>query len=317
MNSRRLGHVALNSCVLEEELWHVLRLSGNRQYSDFADGSWEHYVLRNGSGSSNDVLFRGYEGPSRGTDLIRDLSYLSSIVTETFRLDYLKWMRLFVFRGAGVLVPHRDFLEIGQSFIRLHMPLRTDRSCLHSEGDCVFHMRRGEVWYLDSTSIHAACTSSDVVRVSLALDFAPGTSPDKVLRANAATSRLPQPRLVHRPAVDLERVYQSCHSQEIRTFDDLLRLLWRLSRVHFEETAGAGDVYDWLVEIASRTGREELVRDAKAIRRYFIEQRRPGERLGAHPSSAHIPSCVGQHRLLPPEKGARSRVQPFAALERK
>jgi hypothetical protein len=103
--------------------------------------------------------------------------------------------------------------------------------------------------------------------------------------------------------VDLDRVYQSYHSDEIQTFDDLLKLVWRLSRVHFEKKAGAGDVYDWIVEIASRTGKEELLRDAKAIRRYFTEERRPGERLGSHASSAHIPSCAGQHPLSSPEKG--------------
>ena len=160
--------------LLERDIETILQFNDvKEEYSEYRFGTWKNYVLWNGSGDEKDTLFKGANGGAVQTGLGRPLKYITSIVEENFHTDKLKMVRADLLRDA-VLVPHRDYVEFksdSQRLARLHIPIRTDLNSLHSESAEVFHMRQGEVWYLDVSSIHSACNLSDGPRLSLVLDF--------------------------------------------------------------------------------------------------------------------------------------------------
>ncbi|HXQ71296.1 MAG TPA: aspartyl/asparaginyl beta-hydroxylase domain-containing protein, partial [Pyrinomonadaceae bacterium] len=174
MKSRIINKIELDDRLLERDIEKILKFNDvKEEYSEYRFGTWKNYVLWNGSGDEKDTLFKGANGGAVQTGLGRQLEYITSFVEENFHTDKLKMGRANLLRDA-VLVPHRDYVEFksdSQSLARLHIPIRTDLNSLHSESAEVFHMRQGEVWYLDVSSIHSACNLSDSPRLSLVLDF--------------------------------------------------------------------------------------------------------------------------------------------------
>jgi hypothetical protein len=54
-----------------------------------------------------------------------------------------------------------------------------------------------------------------------------------------------------------------------------------LSKVHFYRRVHAGDVYDWLIEIARRSGKPALLQKTLAAKKTCIETRRINEDVAA------------------------------------
>lgn len=279
MNSRILGRVHLSSSSLAPELATILDFDVKDEYSEYTFGTWRSYVLANAGGDEKDTAFRGYEGSPRPTPLGRALPYVGRLIEEVFDTGRLKWARIFLVHN-GLLISHRDFVEFDEPFVRLNMPLSTDPSCLHSEEEAVFHMRQGEVWFLDAHTVHAACSLFDFRRVSLCLDFADDGRPlAEWLRPAYRVGPEVAPHLAAREP--LPEGYRSALLAlgPLLTRESFRDLIALLGKVHFYRQAHAADVFDWLTAIARRSDDPELVERAVAFRRFCIEERTLGERF--------------------------------------
>lgn len=279
MAARRLGQVDLDSARLAVDLDAIARFPSPPTYSEYTFGTWISHVLANGSGDADDDIFREHTGPLRATALGRRVPYVMALVDEHFHPDGLMWARLFSVED-GMLVSHRDFVEFERGYLRVHLPLQTDPTCLHSEESEVFHMRAGEVWALDATRVHAACSLSRFRRISLCLDFDPRrVPPGGVLRRPVDDRALPPPHRVERPplaAAELAELHAISEWLEPAWFRAALRTL---DEVHFKRRVAAGTGYDWLIEIARCSRHPQLAELAGAFRRFCLEQRRVGERF--------------------------------------
>jgi putative nonproteinogenic amino acid hydroxylase len=280
MRSRLLGQVELDASRVATDAETIARFAPRDAYREYAFGSWRSYVLANGSGEEDDTTFRPYDGELRATALGRDVAYLLSLVEQAFHRERLRWVRAFV-QEEGVLVAHRDFLELREPSTRINIPLVTHPSCLHSEGDDVYHMRAGEIWSPDSTAVHAAGSLEGRRRVALCLDFE-GSSypPELVVKEPRFGGRAPaSPALVERPPLEPGFHHALRALGGILCRENFRDVVGFLAKVHFYRRANTADLFDWLVDAARCSRDDALVQQAHAFRRFCIEERAIGERF--------------------------------------
>ena len=139
-------------------------------------------------------------------------------------------MRIFRICG-GLLVPHRDYTDIGDSYVRIIIPLAADARVLHSEDSTVYHMRPGEIWFVDTDRVHAACGLNDASRIALCLDF-------RALNQDVRQKLLPHarvesvnPDLRYRPALGKNQVAAIQSLAHLITHDNFEQVVG-LSLIH-------------------------------------------------------------------------------------
>ena len=278
MESRIIGKIDLDSESVKSEIDHLLTFRAEPSYASYSFGTWGIYLLWNGSGDVTDSTLHEFEGPAQITSFGRQLPYLFSIIEKHFRTERMKYARAFLLRDGNV-IPHRDYLEFKKPLTRIHLALSTDEGSLHSEEDDVFQMRRGEVWYLAATNIHAAVSLNDFARVTICMEFEldENESQDSVFRRSGPLFDTIYPKMISREplsAAELEAIYSLGNLVSEKNYKDILRLL---SKVHFYKRANAGDVYDWLIEIARRSRNPALLQKTIAAKRTCIECRQLNE----------------------------------------
>src|SRR5262249_40386330 len=191
MESRIIGKLDFDAGRLTRELARVSEWPLSDAYEEYTVGYWRSLVLSNGTGEQWDGTIRGYPTERRLTPAGRSFAYIEELVRSHFDYARLKWSRLFVVRD-GVLVPHRDYVEVAEPFIRLNIALKTTPDCLHSEDGTVFHMRPGEVWQLAVRNAHAGSALNGSERISLCLDFAAQDGDDAPLMRKRAGASQPE-----------------------------------------------------------------------------------------------------------------------------
>jgi hypothetical protein len=286
MRSFPLGMLELDDARLAPELAALLACNVTSEaYSEFKIGNWRTVVLWNTSGRDNDGLIAASEVTARPTPRARSLDYLNELIEQTFDVGRLRLVRAHVLED-GVLIPHRDFLELAPDeprWCRLHLPIATSSACLHSEEDNVFHMRRGEVWFLDASLTHSACNSGVTPRVSLCLDFALG---DAAL-GNAAIETLVVDRSRLRPTTPVVIAREPLDRQFHAALRDLAKLLNRanyrevlnfLARVHFYKAVDINEFFTWIVELSSAAGDHELTAKMDGFVRFLRHDRNMHDR---------------------------------------
>ncbi len=279
MRSRILGTSEVDQQAIAQAVETVARAGYRDEYSEYAFGMWRSYVLANGSGEQDDGTFRPYEGTPQLTELGKRLPYIYQLVQHTFNTESLKWIRIFAAQD-GLPVSHRDFVEFDRQFFRLHLPIRTDLNCLHSEEETVFHMRLGEIWYLDASVVHSMCNLSGTLRLAVCLDFARSSAgPETLLKERSRAGPLPDALVIEREPMSeefLEALHALGGALNDFTFRDIVRLL---GKVHFHKQAHAAACFDWLLESARRSGDPRMVDKASRFQRYCCESRQLGERF--------------------------------------
>jgi hypothetical protein len=270
MLARIIGFVNVSRFITPAELEAALALEYHDNYSAFVFGSWGNCVLWNGSGDSRDCELRVYDGEGRETEHLRHLPGVRSLVEHCFRTERLKWLRLFR-QDGGVLLPHVDFIGMGDGFLRLHVSLLTHPGALHSEEGEVYHMHAGEVWLLEASRLHSAGNLSGATRLSLCADFEAGVAPESLVseaaRASGAGRR---PEIVGRPPFTPE------DKRLLNGLTDELRqgrtreVLARLIRVHLERQVASSAVFEWLDQLAAATGDAQVVSQAREVRRLAL-----------------------------------------------
>ncbi|WP_459905883.1 aspartyl/asparaginyl beta-hydroxylase domain-containing protein [Caballeronia sp. HLA56] len=281
MNSRIIGksHFIMAPCELNAALAFT---DDNKHYSEFHFGDWKSFVIWNQTGSDDDgvVLERG--SSVRPTSRGNLLPALNDWISATFDTSLLRLARIHSL-GDGVLVPHRDFVEFAAApWTRVHVPLLTNRICLHSDGDTVFRMRPDEIWFLDASNLHSAINYSAGRRLNLCLDFDLDKLPiESVFNAGAGSTG----HVVNRPEVVQRMPLGDSFQEELRSLAATLTLanfhqaVGLLSKVHFFRQAHIAEFFEWLPYVAEHSRDASLRSKADRYVRFLRDKRSVGERF--------------------------------------
>lgn len=254
----------------------------NQNYSEFRIGDWKSYVLRNTSGLDDDGLVSESSQPLKVTPRGAGLHAINQWIDSHFEIKNLRLVRVHSM-GDGVLIPHKDFLEFdahANQWLRLHLPIKTNDRCLHSEEGEVFHMRQGEVWRLDAAQLHSATNDSDERRLNLCLDFDIGGDPiESVFKTPMSPTDLPKPQMVARQALDdsfMTGLMGLSRCINERNYRDIVGLL---SKVHFYRDASLSMFFDWLIEVCRRSGSTALIEKSEAFCLFLRAERSMHQRF--------------------------------------
>jgi hypothetical protein len=282
MHSSILG---TTNCVsgFNSDIQKILSFNNeNQNYSEFRIGDWKTYVLKNASGLDDDGLVSESDLPLKLTPRGSNLTEINAWIDRYFVTDRLRLVRVHSM-GEGVLIPHRDFLEFddrSDRWLRLHLPIKTNSTCLHSEEGEVFHMREGEVWLLDAARLHSATNDSSERRLNLCLDFELGDEPVTSVFASAASGlAIPSPKMIDREKMD-KGFYEGliglsqCINDE--NFRDIVGLL---SKVHFYREASLAQFFDWLLEVCLQSGSKNLIEKSSRFCSFLRAERSMNERF--------------------------------------
>ena len=283
MNSRIISKIELDDALLQKDIEQILNFENvKEEYSEYRFGTWKNYVLRNGTGKQADTLFLGTGGGGIETPLGTSLTYINSVIEENFHAGKLKMARANLLQDA-VLIPHRDYVEFKSDYrrlARLHIPLKTDERSLHSESTEVFHMRQGEVWYLDVSNIHSACNRSETPRISLVLDFClDGQLLETALKHSPRDEADLRPMMIEREPVDdnfLKTIASMKHVINHANYRDIVLFL---SRVHFYKDVSLGAFFDWLIGICEGVEDKSLLEKSLSFKEYMMNYRELAQRF--------------------------------------
>lgn len=283
MNSSIISKIKLDDALLQKDIEQILNFENvKEEYSEYRFGTWKNYVLRNSTGKQADTLFLGTHGGGIETPLGARLTYISAIIEENFHTEKLKMVRANLLQDA-VLIPHRDYVEFKSDYrrlARLHVPLKTDEHSLHSEGKEVFHMRQGEVWYLDVSNIHSACNLSETPRISLVLDFCLDGQPlETALKHPPGDDVDLRPLMIEREPVDdnfLKTIASMKHVINHANYRDIVLFL---SRVHFYKDVSLGVFFDWLIGICEGVEDKSLLEKSVSFKEYMMNYRELAQRF--------------------------------------
>jgi hypothetical protein len=171
ISAKLLGYIQLDAGKLAAEIECIRNRMIDSSYKEYACGNWGTVTLWNHSGSDNDQLSREHINEVKATDFGLKLSYINELIKKNFNVSLIKSVRVFRSWQGGAIYPHIDYLEFDKGFKRIHLVLNTDESCLNSEDDVVYHMRQGEVWFVDGNVVHSAMSLSQSGKLSLVIDF--------------------------------------------------------------------------------------------------------------------------------------------------
>ena len=281
--SRIVGTVQLDDALLEREVARILQLGYvYEDYSEYRLGTWQQYILWNGTGRQVDSMLRGVDGGALQTDLGVQFEYLNSVIEENFYTDKIKMVRANLLREA-LLIPHVDYVEFKEDSTRLarvHIPIKTHPEALHSENSHVFHMRKGEIWTLRVDHVHSACNPSEVPRLSIVIDFCTDGAPlESVLRHPLNGSSKVQPMMIEREPIDddfLHGLWSLRHTMNEANYKDIVMFL---ARIHFYKDVDSSSFFDWLIEISRGSGNTALLEKSIRYKNYLVARRELEERF--------------------------------------
>ncbi|MEV6409928.1 aspartyl/asparaginyl beta-hydroxylase domain-containing protein [Kribbella sp. NPDC051718] len=270
----RLAAVTFDDARLAQDLAVMDRLPYFDSYSDFAFGRAQRgAMLWNSDGTLKTSLISDYPGSAQPTEHGRALPYVSELITALFRIEYLKFARLLVLPPGCVMVPHRDYLELDKDMIRIHLPLRTSERCFSSQGDRVFHMRAGEMWFLDASRTHTVASFWDVERIHLTCDFVAGSVQDVLMTPAEWVPGVPAENVVERRpllAEESEALLGLAHLIDLNNYRDIMAMLTKL---HFGADIQADDIFVWMKKIAAASGRPEVLERVTQEADYYLVHR--------------------------------------------
>jgi hypothetical protein len=259
MQTQRIHIIDLDTARLEADLGATGQFCCSDAYSEFICGEWRSCMLWNKTGDVEDNFLVDYDRPARLTPYGARMPYLVEVLGQMFDLERLRFARLAKLTPGSVLVPHRDYLELKEDLTRVHIPLATDGACFSSEEDMVYQMRRGEIWYMDATQVHSAANFSRKPRTHLILDFTDVEHIEMVLRRPVyGPRRIPPENIVPRKPLgpgEREAFFSLARVIDPTNYRDVLTVL---IKKFFTTDIAVAAVFDWLLEIARRSGNPEV-----------------------------------------------------------
>jgi hypothetical protein len=271
MNTHRIACIEMDKTRIAEDLRHAAAFEFNDSYSEFFCGEWRSCMLWNGTGDIADTHLTRHEKPAVETAYGHQLGYLHELMAATFDLSQLRFARLVKLCPNSVIIPHRDYLELGNALRRVHVPLQTDAACMSAEHSTVYHMDVGEVWYIDASKVHSAASFSHQDRLHLIMDFSPGNDVASLLRIpTAAEQVIPAGNLIARPELDAQDERALMALSEVIDEENWRDILALVIRRYFRRMFDAASIFDRLAEMARRAGKATLMEQICRHRDYYL-----------------------------------------------
>ncbi|WP_257282357.1 aspartyl/asparaginyl beta-hydroxylase domain-containing protein [Endozoicomonas sp. ISHI1] len=186
MKAKILGKLSIDKNKIKNEISVIEESGFDDAYKEYSIGKWRTKSIWNQNGINGEAISKEYCGHAKRTFFSNQLTYINEIISKNFNTKYIKPVRVLNSCENGMIFPHKDYLEFKKGFNRVHVVLYTDKNCLNSEKDTIYHMRAGEVWYVDGSNIHSAMSLSEKGKFTLIIDFCPDISLEKIFSRNSS-----------------------------------------------------------------------------------------------------------------------------------
>ena len=282
MHTQILGQLPIDQTRLQQDIESSTEFRFREPYSEFLCGKpWKSCTVWAAGKEAGDGVIAHYDtSRSAGfTEYGGQLPYLRELIEQWFAIEHLMLGRLAIMSDS-VLIPHRDYVELGdtpaegRAAHRLHVCLVTSEDCCFTEENLVYRMRPGEVWYLDVTRVHSAAVLSGIQRTHLILDFTDPGHPSDLVRfpikeAPGVPARSMCPR---EPLDDQERANLLALAAVVN--DDNLRDVFSIVlKKHYRRDGGPDFFWRTMSQIAELTGDEEVHKRIGELHRYYTLER--------------------------------------------
>ncbi|MFI5776790.1 aspartyl/asparaginyl beta-hydroxylase domain-containing protein [Nocardia sp. NPDC051570] len=283
MKTRYVGDIPLDEARLAKDLAQAESFRYSEAYSNYLiGGPWKNAILWAAGGDVGTGLVTEYtyDQRPRFTEYGTQLPYLQEFITDLADLDRLQFVRLVVVTDS-VIIPHRDYLELDdvpeqtRQAHRLHIPLVTHENAFFSEGNVVYRMGAGEVWYFDAAQIHSVVAMTRAPRIHLILDFVDRTD-DKPLITVAQTEtddRIPARSRVVRPPLPGSRRAELLRLADLLTMDNFGEIFSLVIKTHFRWDGGENFAWDTMATLARACADPDVLPHTLDLLRYFTLDR--------------------------------------------
>ena len=283
MRTRYVTTIPLDPARLEKDLEQSTSFRYSEAYSDYLiGGPWKNATLWAMGGDTGDGIMTNYVygRESTFTEYGRQLPYLQELITstvDTTRLNFVRLARI----SNSVIIPHRDFLELGdipedvRNAHRLHIPLVTHEDCYFSEDNTVYRMRAGEVWFFDAARIHSVASLRNAERIHLIFDFVDtaGGGPLVTIEDEGFGEGVPADRAVARPPLTDSRRADLMRLADVLTMDTFGEVFSILIKNHFRHDGGEHFVWDTMRAVAGACQDPAVLPYTLELHRYFTLER--------------------------------------------
>ena len=272
MKTKIIGCIGnkINPSLLEKELNLLKSKQGYIGFGQDVVGILEVYPLWNSKGDAQDGQYSDYLGAGQLTKLGQQLEHIADLIKDTFFLKFMKFARIFELHGGACILPHRDYLELETSFTRIHIPLKTNDGALYANEMSAHHLRVGEIWLHEGNLVHSVINFCSDSRLHLILDFDSDIPIRDLFKDKSALIPKTKPMVITRKMITDEELSNLYNLNKILNFSNLKEILVILTKITFEKQFNPALVYDWLENIAIKTGNQRLILKSQEIKHHFI-----------------------------------------------
>ncbi|MEV1143563.1 aspartyl/asparaginyl beta-hydroxylase domain-containing protein [Micromonospora sp. NPDC049799] len=283
MRTHYVADTWLDDSRLAKDLAQTDSIPWSEAYSDYVfGGAWKSCMLWARGGSAGDGVVTNYDHdrPAAFTEFADQLPYLRELIESVADLDRLNFVRLAKVQNS-VIIPHRDLLELSEladetrNAHRMHIPLATNEDCFFNEGDTVYRMRKGEVWFLDASEIHSVAVLSSEERVHLMFDFVDVPSTKSLITVEGAgpEAGIPADRTVKRPPLtDADRA-GLMRLADVLTVETVNEIFSIVIKKHFRYDGGENFVWGTMIDIARAAADPAALPHVEELRRHYTLER--------------------------------------------
>jgi hypothetical protein len=287
MRTHYVADTPLDDSRLAKDLEQSDSFPWSEAHSDYVSGgAYKSCMLWTRGGDAGDGVVTKYDHrqPAAFTQFGNQLPYLRELITTVVDLDRLNFVRLAKVRNS-VIIPHRDLLELGdlpddiRNAHRVHIPLVTNEDCFFNEGNTVFRMRKGEIWFLDASEIHSVAVLSTEERVHLMLDFVnvPSAKPLITIEGRSADAGIPEDRTVERPPLTDAARASLLRLADVMTMETVNEIFSIVIKKHYRYDGGEDFVWNTMIDIARASADKATLRHVEDLHRYFTVERSAAE----------------------------------------
>jgi hypothetical protein len=283
MRTHFVGTIGLDEDRLAKDIDRCRSLAWSDAYSDYVFGGlWKSCMLWAHGGDAGDgvVTHYAYDRPPGFTPMADELPYVRELIESTADLSRLNFVRLAMVANS-VIIPHRDLLELSElpdenrNAHRLHIPLVTNENCYFSEGDVVYRMRHGEVWFLDASQIHSVAVLTEEPRIHLMLDFVdlPADRPLTTVEGPGEEGGIPWRAVVAREPLRAEELDDLMGLAAVLTMDTVDEVFSIVIKKHYRSDGGEKFVWDTMTALARASADPAVLPQVGGLMRHYTLER--------------------------------------------
>ena len=272
MKSFLLARLSLDQSHISNTIHKIKTMEFDDAYQEYSLGIWKTKTLWNMTGNDNQSISMEYIGHAKKTPSGEKLPYLNELIENNFHVQHIKSVRIFHSSNGGLIVPHRDYMEFKKGFKRFHLVLATDKTCLNSEENTVYHMQQGEFWFLEGRVTHSAASISTNGKYSLVIDFDPHIENFSLFKPNNQFqfNDLSPMIIEHREKPSASLLASLMSLSEMITPFNFSNVFHLLCKLHFEYAISGDEVYGLLRDIAKNSTIPKVLELYKQVERCFL-----------------------------------------------